>query len=57
MDYSIELFTIGGENAGLLHEVPDEKGHQGPQENHHEERQTGDTGSMPGVWNQAVQDR
>ena len=35
---------------GLLYEVPAEKGNQRPKANHYEERCTGSTGYLPGLW-------
>ena len=48
----------GGEsNASILCEMPCQKGNEGCQEHHHEERQTSNPGCMPHMRNQDVQNR
>jgi len=37
--------------------VPEEGGDKKPAAGYPEERETGDTGSLPGLWNEGVQNR
>ena len=44
-------------NASVLYEMPQETGNEERQEYHYEEREVGDSGRMPRMWHQDVQDR
>ena len=45
------------EYAGLLREVPCQEGNERRQKHHHEERQAGNSGRMPDLWHENVQNR
>ena len=45
------------EYAGLLREVPCQEGNKRCQKHHHEERQAGNSGRMPDLWHENVQNR
>jgi hypothetical protein len=45
----------GGSNASILYEVPGQKGNEGHQKDNHEKWQAGNSGCVPCVWNQDVQ--
>lgn len=47
----------GVPDASVLREMSRQEGSKEPQEHHHEERQTGDTGGMPGLRHQDVPNR
>ena len=44
-------------NASILCKVPHKKGNEGYQEHNHEEWEAGNSGCMPDMWHQDVQDR
>ena len=44
-------------DGSILCEVPDQKRNEGPQGYNHEEWQAGDSGDMPQMWDQDVQNR
>ena len=57
-----ELFIVHSQkgrliNASILYEVPSQKRNEGHQEHNYEEWQAGDSGCLPCMWNQDVQDR
>jgi len=41
-------------NGSVLHEVPKENRDQEPEEDHHEEQETSDSGCVFQVWNKSV---
>ena len=45
----------GGSNASILYEVPGQKGNEGRQKDNHEKWQAGNSGRVPCVRNQDVQ--
>ena len=44
-------------NASILHEVPRQEGNEGCQEHNYEKWQASNSGCMPRMWDQDVQDR
>ena len=44
-------------NASILYEMQGQKGDEGCQKHHHEEREASNSGCMSHVWDQDVQDR
>ena len=44
-------------NASILHEVPCQKGNEGCKKHNHEEREASDSGCVPDMWHQDVQNR
>jgi len=47
----------GGPNASILYEVPCQERNQGPQKNHNEERQTGNSRRLPDLRHKSIQNR
>ena len=58
MSIGVDISKGGKEkNGSLLHEVPCQEGNQEPQGHNLQERQAGDSGSLPDLWHLGVQNR